>query len=81
MAQNVLPCSCSNPPPASASVGKKKGIVELRNQNISVRHKLSDLLEAPPRDDAVEEDGGNFLGGRGGVMGSLKNKSLIEWPT
>ena len=43
----------------------EKGIIELRNGKICVRHKLSDLLKAPPRDDVVEADGGAFLGGNG----------------
>ena len=30
-----------------------------------VRHNLSDILKAPPRDDVVEVDGGAFLGGNG----------------
>ena len=55
----------------------EKGIIELRNGNIFVRHKTSDLLKAPTRDDVVEADGGAFLG----VMGSLKKKSLADWPT
>ena len=37
----------------------EKVIIELRNGNIFVRQKLSDLLKAPPRDDVVEAAGGN----------------------
>ena len=40
-----------------------KGIIELRNGNICVRHNLSDLLKAPSRDNVVEADGGAFMGG------------------
>ena len=43
----------------------EKGIIELRNGNICVRQKLSDLLKVPLRDDVVEADGGAFLGGNG----------------
>ena len=56
----MLPCSCS-PPPISASV--RKVIIELRNGKIFVRHNLSDIPKAPPRDYVVEADGGAFLGG------------------
>ena len=55
----------------------EKGVIELRNVNICVKHNLSDLLKPPPRDDVVEADGGNFMG----VMESFRNKSLTEWPT
>ena len=41
----------------------EKGIIELRNGKICVRHNLSDILKAPPRDNVVEADGGAFLGG------------------
>ena len=41
----------------------EKGIIELSNIKICVRHNLSDLLKAPLRDDVVEADGGAFLGG------------------
>ena len=41
----------------------EKGTIEIRNGNICVRHILSDLLKATPRDDVVEADGGAFLGG------------------
>ena len=60
MGQNVPPCSCSTPP---ASTYVVRGIIELRNGKICVRHNLSDLLKAPPRYDVVEADGGVFLGG------------------
>ena len=43
----------------------EKGIIELRNGKNCVRHNLSDITEAPPRDDVVEADGGAFLGGNG----------------
>ena len=74
MAQHVPPLSCSTST-ASTSVGK--GIIEIRNGQICVRHNLSDILKVPPIDDMVVADGGDFLGGNG----IIKNKSLIEWPT
>ena len=40
-------------------------LIELNIGNIYVRHNLSDLIKAPPRDDVVEADGGAFLGGKG----------------
>ena len=41
----------------------EKGIIELRNGKICVRHNMSDLLKVPPRDDVVEAYGIYFLGG------------------
>ena len=43
----------------------EKGIIELMNGNIFVRHKPSDLLKSPPRDDVFEVDDGTFMGGNG----------------
>ena len=43
----------------------EKGVIELRNGRICVRHNLSDILKAPPRDDVVEADGGTFMGVNG----------------
>ena len=43
----------------------EKGIIELRNGKICVRHNLGDILKVPPRYDGVEADGGAFLRGNG----------------
>ena len=42
-----------------------KGVIGIRNGNIFVRHNLSDIIKAPPRDDVVKADGGDFMGGNG----------------
>ena len=52
-------------PPLLHMPMSEKGIIELRNGNICVRHNLSDILKAPPSDDVVEADGGAFIGGNG----------------
>ena len=39
----------------------EKGIIELSNGKICVRHNLSNLLKPTSRDDVVEADGDAFL--------------------
>ena len=56
-------CCCVLVPPLLCLPLLEKGIIEIRNGKIFVRHNLSYLLKAPPRDDVVELDGGAFLGG------------------
>ena len=56
----------------------EKGIIESRNGKICVRYNMSDLLKAPPRYDAVEVGGGEFIGGTWILP---KKNSQIEWPT
>ena len=49
-------------------------LIEIRNCKICVKHNLTDLLKALPRDDVVEVDGGAFLGGNGILQKEFPNR-------